>query len=294
MAQARRHVHQSEITLPMRCRVIGEDGSQSPLAQVPLRTRDPTIDLEEVLEFPPFQRWVRTFAQYQKSDHNTHQTLAQDIQINSVDIQSVDRFGKGAIGFIKFQVDAHYVSTGASLPGVVFMRGGSVAILLILQADEEPHQEYTVLTVQPRLAVPDFTHPELPAGMLDGSGEFQGKAAQELEEETGIQVHQTDLIDMTELAYGNSSETQSTPGVYTTPGACDEFIRLFACRKKLSQSKIDELKGKLTGLRAEGEAITLRLCPLDSLWRQTQDAKTLAAWALYTELKRRGQLCFPE
>ncbi|KAJ1652242.1 hypothetical protein IWQ61_007375, partial [Dispira simplex] len=162
MAQVR-HNHGNEVTLPMRCRVIGDDGSHSPIAQVPLRTRDPTIDLQEVLSFPPFKRWVSTFAQYQQSDNSTHQTLAQDIQINSVDIQSVDRFGKGAIGFIKFQVHAHYVSSGASLPGIVFMRGGSIAILLILQADEEPHQEYTVLTVQPRLAVPDFTHPELPA-----------------------------------------------------------------------------------------------------------------------------------
>jgi ADP-sugar diphosphatase len=56
-------------------------------------------------------------------------------------------------------------------------------VLLILKAEGE--KDKTILTLQPRLAVPDFAFPEIPAGMLDGSGNFAGVAAKEIEEETG-------------------------------------------------------------------------------------------------------------
>lgn len=32
--------------------------------------------------------------------------------------------------------------------------------------------EHVVLTKQPRLSIPSFNFPEIPAGMLDGSGDF--------------------------------------------------------------------------------------------------------------------------
>jgi ADP-sugar diphosphatase len=55
--------------------------------------------------------------------------------------------------------------------------------------------------------------------------------------------------------------------------------------------EIDGMKGKLTGLRKEGEKITLMICPLSQLWRVgARDAKTLAAVALYEGLKREGKV----
>lgn len=49
------------------------------------------------------------------------------------------------------------------------------------------------------------------------------------------------------------------------------------------------LKGKATGLRDEGENITLKLVPLEKVWREAaRDAKALAALALYENLKREG------
>ena len=46
--------------------------------------------------------------------------------------------------------------------------------------------------------------PEVPAGMLDGSGNFRGVAAEEIEEECDIVISEDELIDMTELAYGDN------------------------------------------------------------------------------------------
>lgn len=56
-------------------------------------------------------------------------------------------------------------------------------MMIILRAKDE--QDRIMLTLQPRIAVPHLSFPELPAGMLDGSGNFAGAAAKEIEEETG-------------------------------------------------------------------------------------------------------------
>jgi hypothetical protein len=80
-------------------------------------------------------------------------------------------------------------------------------------------------------------------------------------------------------------------GMYPSVGACDEFMPVFLCQKRLTRRHMNWLKGKATGLRDEGENITLKLVPLNRAWKEgARDAKTLAALALYENLKREGKL----
>lgn len=186
---------------------------------------------------------------------------------------------------------------------------------MILQPDDTaPNTEdekHVLLTVQPRIAAASLAFAELPAGMLD-DGTFAGKAAQEISEETGIQVSSSELINMSELAVPHQSSTP-TPlwkkhneshaanteeheqyfeeklqnAMYPSPGGCDEFIPLFLYQKRLPREEIEAFKGKLTGLRHEGERITLKLVRLEDLWREgRRDAKALAALSLYEGLRR--------
>lgn len=59
--------------------------------------------------------------------------------------------------------------------------------MIILRAKDE--EDKIILTLQPRVPVPHLSFPELPAGMLDGSGNFAGTAAKEIEEETGNELY---------------------------------------------------------------------------------------------------------
>lgn len=82
--------------------------------------------------------------------------------------------------------------------------------------------------------------------------------------------------------------------MYPSPGACDESISLFLCQKQLPRAELDGLKGKLTGLRHEGEKITLKLVSLKDLWKEgARDAKALSALALYEALRKEGSLPNP-
>ncbi len=79
---------------------------------------------------------------------------------------------------------------GVRVPGIVFLRGGAVAILVLLACEDKT---FILLCRQPRVPVGSVSFPEIPAGMLDGDGKFAGVAAKELEEETGLIINEDEV-----------------------------------------------------------------------------------------------------
>lgn len=79
--------------------------------------------------------------------------------------------------------------------------------------------------------------------------------------------------------------------MFPSAGGCDEHIPIFLHERRVPREQLKEWTGKLTGLREEGEKITLKLVRLEDLWSEgARDAKALGAWALYQGLKRRGSI----
>lgn len=233
-------------------------------------TADTGLDLEKAKEAKPFKDWVDAIAQEKR------------VSMSHIHFQSVDMFGP-RVGFIKFKADPQI--DGKNVPGIVFMRGGAVAILVILYFRDEL---YTLGVRQTRVPVASASFLEIPAGMIDDDGNFVGVVAKEMKEETGIVVCEKDLIDMTEKTYKNNF-----PGMYPSCGASDEFNRIFLYQHRVTQEEINELNGKLTGVAAEGESIKLEILPFEKLWRSSSDAKALAALSLYKQLKKAGELPDP-
>ncbi|KAF2852704.1 hypothetical protein T440DRAFT_497702 [Plenodomus tracheiphilus IPT5] len=316
-----------------------------------------TSTFKPAFTFPALQNWFSKLNQNLKlQDHEDHPFHKHPYRLREIEIQAVDWFWRNKpgkedkLGFMKIQAKIEtdpYLHDGEEseradwLPGAVFLRGGSVAMLIILQPEDAKgdQEKYVILTIQPRIAAGSLAFTEIPAGMLDGNT-FQGTAATEIEEEAGLKVKESDLINLTELALEDipvspwkteesttqtdshstveeeekddddddddkDSEDQSFTtttsakpatestenGIYPSPGACDEFIPLFLCQKRLTRKHVGWLKGKATGLRDEGENITLRLVPLDKAWRYVgRDAKALAALTLYENLKKEGRI----
>ena len=117
----------------------------------------------------PFQKWAAA--------------VDPELDVSAIHIQGVDMFGR-RVGFVKFRADVS--RHGKPLPGIVFMRGGAVAILVILSVDGDGGsggggstgaKESALLTLQPRVPIGKAAFAEIPAGMLDGDGHFAGVAA---------------------------------------------------------------------------------------------------------------------
>jgi ADP-sugar diphosphatase len=257
------------------------------------------ISEEQLLSFPAFSTWHSTLQKSLDQQRNsTHPFHSHPYLLRGIEVQSCDYFGTKRLGFIKLKADVSN-DNGEWLPGAVFLRGGSVAMLLIVQPYDanDRDEEYVILAVQPRVAAGSLRFVELPAGMLDDSGTFSGAAAKEIKEETGLEIKESELVDMTKLVFQSRNANQQNDelhlqqATYPSPGACDEFIPLFLARKKMTRGEIKGMREKLTGLRDEGEKITLKLCRLDELWKVgARDGKTLAALALYEGLKREGKV----
>lgn len=199
------------------------------------------LSKEQLLGFPAFKTWINTLQHSLSTQQaKSHTFYSAPYKLRAISIQSVDFFGGGRIGFIKLKAEVSN-DNGEKLPGSVFLRGGSVGMLvcictrqancllyivdsapdrqiaysiqLTLQPDDvtlgSETEKYVILTLQPRIPVGSLSLPELPAGMLDEAGTFSGGAAKEIAEETGLAVSADDLLNLTDLALQEPSQDSS-------------------------------------------------------------------------------------
>lgn len=111
------------------------------------------ISKDQLLSFPAFKNWLGTLRhsleQQQDQSHTFHEA---PYVLRRIDVQSVDFFGKNKerIGFIKLTAEVTN-DENEYLPASVFLRGGSVAMLVRLRRIF-PHQ------------TPSFSHYQRSAG----------------------------------------------------------------------------------------------------------------------------------
>jgi len=209
----------------------------------------------QLLSFKPFTAWF--------------DGMNPELYVESVTVTDVHWFGS-RIGFMTIKSVTRLMGTGPPLPGIVFLRGGSVAMLVVLRCEG---RKYVLLVKQPRVAVGRSALVELPAGMLDGDGNFAGVAAKEMREEAHIDFKHSELVCMSE------SNKQ-----YPSPGGCDEFIEYFYASAAVTPAFLRSLDGRATGV--EDERIRLSYVPYEDLWCATGDAKAAVACHLFENLVR--------
>lgn len=208
--------------------------------------------LDKALSCKKFQDWVLS--------------IDSSIKIKSITFQSIDMFGPVNVGFIKFKCESYY--NDKIVPGIVFMRGSSVSILIVLILPNG--QKFVLLVKQPRVAIGKI-YMEAVAGMMDGNGNFIGVAAKEIKEETGLEILEENLIPL--------------GSIIPSPGGCDEQIELYAYEWHISEEEFAELEGKATGCIEEGEQIVLTTIPYEEVIN-SNDPKLVCAWAKYEHLHK--------
>jgi ADP-sugar diphosphatase len=231
-----------------------------------------TEHVQKALDCQKFKMWLQRV----ENDKN--------FEVEKIHFQSIDMFGPKNVGFLKFKLTSK--AGGKDCPGIIFMRGGAPAILVVLKRQYDG-ELFTITVNQPRIAAGSSSFCEIPAGMLDNDGNLAGVAAKEMKEETGLVINAKELINLTELAHGPESNYQ---GIYSTCGGSDEYNPIFLHRKVVEAEFIDKLQGKKTGVETEFEDITLKVIPLKKLWQESADSKALSALCLHDKLLESGRL----
>jgi hypothetical protein len=136
-------------------------------------TKSPAVTMEQAhltLHSNPFRSWVHkmetstSISSSSEDDPLLPQQRQIQMQIRSVELQSVDLFGTRGVGFCKIKADCtlintvtndttnnndHVTSSTTNLPGICFLRGDAVAILVALFCHED-NTVHSLLVEQPR------------------------------------------------------------------------------------------------------------------------------------------------
>jgi ADP-sugar diphosphatase len=204
-------------------------------------------DFDAILASSKFQNW--------------YLEARRQFTIEKIEFESVNFFGpllkdnfgkdipKSNVAFIKFNATVKYGNF--KVPGIVFMRGGCVAILIVVHYQG---RRYALLVRQARFAIGKGKYLEIPAGMLDHHGTYVSAAATEVFQETGIRITE------------NCIKNNRLGSIYPSPGACDEIIEMFYYDYHITDpEEFKSLHGRLTGNAHENEHIKCILVDLDDL-----------------------------
>ena len=119
-------------SLPLTSRQLGRMSSfvlpdTKPAVSVQLT---PDLSQSQLVSFPAFKIWLSTLQHsLSRQQDPSHEFHAAPYALRKVEIQAVDFFGGGKLGFVKLRADVSN-DHGEKLPSSVFLRGGSVGILV--------------------------------------------------------------------------------------------------------------------------------------------------------------------
>jgi ADP-sugar diphosphatase len=92
------------------------------------------LSKDNLLQFPAFRDWLtRVLHNLDLQKNPAHTFHSNPYKLLEIDVQAADWFGSKKLGFVKIQAKVEN-DRQDSLPGAVFLRGGSVGILVILRS----------------------------------------------------------------------------------------------------------------------------------------------------------------
>jgi 8-oxo-dGTP pyrophosphatase MutT (NUDIX family) len=171
--------------------------------------------------------------------------------------------------------------TGLSYETYMSLRDEAVILIPVFSCGG---RGYTVLVVQDRLQTGQCGFQELTAGMCEGDESLLDTVIREAREELGLTIERESLTNIGKSLWG--MDPSDHPQMYTSPGFSSEIIHVFTYCENVSADFLESLRNRRTGLKSEGESITLKVIPLAELVRHTRDMKSLAAYMLLLQFMR--------
>ena len=195
------------------------------------------FEIEVITDLPhlePKMNAIKASRKFTKWLDNIQQDT---IKIKKIRVTDADFFGAiepDRLGFVKVTAEAVDAKTDTRIPSIAFIRGESVAILIIVTVQETGFK-YVLMCEQIRFPI-GRRIVEACAGMIDHlTGNIIGVAFKEVKEETGFVINKDDSLL---ISHGS---------IYPSPGGCDEEIHLFSWTTTISQQEFDEKQEKVFG-----------------------------------------------
>lgn len=214
---------------------------------------------ETILNSKMFQNWLSQVSE---------KFSIKEIYFSSVDFREKSKEPL----FIKLRATAA-LPDGRPVHGIVLVRGNAVGVLVVLWCEGAP---YLLLVRQPRFPIAERDSLEIPAGILDWSGDYRKVALSELQEEAQIQIEDSELIDLTAFWHGPSVE-----GFAASCGLLDERIRIYAVERNVTREELFQMNHREQSYTEENEWIYTEILPYEEAAKKFIDGKNLIALFMY-------------
>jgi 8-oxo-dGTP pyrophosphatase MutT (NUDIX family) len=193
--------------------------------------------------------------------------IANGLKINKIDEHYTRRRYNGEVLFSLLMLDAE-TPEGDKIPPICFLKGEVVCVLICL-INNETKAKNLLLVKQRRIAEGGFTY-EHPAGMVDGTMTPLAIAIQEVREETGLEISENHLIDLS-----------PAKRVFPSTGTSDEAIYLYAAEIEMTTEEIAAMNNKEMGTDYEFERITTHVVPFVEGHRMINNTNALLLDYIY-------------
>lgn len=178
--------------------------------------------MEAIMKAPKFTKWLDSIN-------------PEEIDLQVFTITDVDFFGPpqpNKLGFVKGTGVALDKECGERIPAIVFIRGGAVAVLIVVKI-KETGKKYVLLCKQLRFPCGGALV-EACAGMIDSDTKnVVGVVFKEVNEETGFVITEQSLIELGQII--------------PSGGGCDEIIHLYAWETEITEEEFAEKQQKVFG-----------------------------------------------
>ena len=215
--------------------------------------------------------------------------LSSNFNIRKIFVNDVHWFGSN-LGFVNCEAEA-YDRIGDIIPGISLIRGNCCAVLIILDCEGI---KYAVNVTESRVPVACM-HTQAVSGMLDEEGYPGGrivnKVINEVKEETGIDISNCEIINMSERIQKIAASKGLSVSKYwkTSAGTTDEGIINFAIRIPITKTELGKLVGRVMHNSAENEKCIVSYVPLDH-FGMIADSKNKALMHDYIMLMKENML----
>ena len=199
-----------------------------------------------------FQNWIKKLED-------------SEIKVEKIDVYKVNFFGN-KVGFI--YAEAFSTINGKIVPGISFIRGDSVTVLIIFNVEGK---KYFLSTKQYRVPIAKWDI-DLVAGMMDEDNEFKSVALKELYEETGIDIH----IKEEELKLLFSGDISG--------GGSDECSTAYVYETEIDKETLNRYNGTTAGNINENENIIIDIKPFEEL-KELTGIRSQLAYYKYKEMQ---------
>eukprot|EP00301_Raphidiophrys_heterophryoidea_P003324 c11506_g1_i1.p1 GENE.c11506_g1_i1~~c11506_g1_i1.p1 ORF type:complete len:561 (+),score=107.70 c11506_g1_i1:45-1685(+) len=137
--------------------------------------------LEKLTTFSAFTNWIQRIA-------NDPTVLIESIRVKSLDVFTSKN------GFVEIEVFYTIEGDPKQRREEIFLRGGAISILIVLNCEGE---EYTLVTKTARTPTGRDYLVEIPAGMIQDDGSVGGANFKVIINKTGLEMKQNELINLT-------------------------------------------------------------------------------------------------